>query len=231
MKDKTNPQDHSEIIALNKPATWTSFDVVKKIRKLSGIKKVGHAGTLDPFATGVLIVCLGRATKRIKEFVNTTKEYIASIELGIETDTMDPTGAVTHRQPIPDLSEEKILNSIKQFIGVIKQEIPAYSAAKYRGQRLYRMARRGEDIPTLKKVVRIHEIELLSWNKNTIQIRVECGPGTYIRTLGNDMAKSLGCVGYLKSLVRTSVGQYSIKDAHTIEELESRYKKQEAVED
>jgi tRNA pseudouridine55 synthase len=231
MKAKTNPQDHSEIIALNKPATWTSFDVVKKIRKLSGIRKVGHAGTLDPFATGVLIVCLGRATKQIKGFMNTKKEYIAQIELGTETDTMDLTGSIIRELPVPNLDEEKIVVSIKQFIGDIEQEIPAFSAAKYRGQRLYRMARRGEHIPTLKKEVKIYDIELLSWGKNTIQIRVECGPGTYIRTLGNDIAQSLGCVGYLKSLVRTRVGSYSIKDTYTIDEIESRYKKEEAVQD
>lgn len=210
-----------KILSINKPAGWTSFDVVNKIRKITGIRKVGHAGTLDPFATGVLLVCLGPATKKVSELMNLPKEYVADIALGTETDTLDITGKVVKQEASPLISEEDILAIIPEFTGVIEQEIPSFSAAKHQGRRLYKLARSGKEVPQLFKTVEIMEIELLSVEPGMFTIRVLCGKGTYIRALARDMAKRLNTVGYVQRLVRTRVGDYRIEDSLTPEEIET----------
>lgn len=203
-----------------KPPSWTSFDVVKKVRSLTGIKKIGHAGTLDPFATGLLLLCTGPATKTISQLIKYTKEYIAEVQFGYETDTMDWTGKKIKKAPIPVLNKEEIESVLENFWGKIKQEIPSFSAAKYKGKRLYNRARKGEEIPLLFKDVIIHDLELLEVGKNSIKLRIECSSGTYIRTLARDIARQLNSAGHVKSLVRTRIGDYSLKDAWTIEGLQ-----------
>ena len=220
MKNSFYSPREGKILALNKPADWTSFDVVNKIRRMTGIKKVGHAGTLDPFATGVLLICLGPATKKSAALMNTPKEYIAEIALGSETDTMDLTGEIIARKPLPSLDTGQIEAALQSFVGEIQQEIPAYSAAKFKGRRLYKLARKGKEVPQLFKSVSIEDMELLDWGTDFIKIRVACGRGTYIRTLARDIARKLDSAGHLKSLVRTRVGDYRLEDTITIEELQ-----------
>ncbi len=224
MKTSDYSGEAGRILTIDKPVDWTSFDVVNKIRRLTGIKKVGHAGTLDPFATGVLLVCLGRATKKSSELMQMQKEYRASIALGSETDTMDHTGKVVVESDVPKLEKGQIETAIEAFVGEIEQEIPAYSAAKFKGKRLYRLAREGKEVPTLHKKVTIHDIELLAFNERHIEIRVVCGRGTYIRTLGRDIARALDTAGHLDKLVRTRVGSFKIEDALTIDEFQQELK-------
>lgn len=208
------------MLVIDKPVDWTSFDVVSKIRRLTGIKKVGHAGTLDPFATGILLICLGPATKKSSQLMDLPKEYIAEIQLGSETDTMDVTGKEISRCDIPAISKSDVEEALTHFIGDIEQEIPAYSAAKFRGKRLYKLAREGKDVPQLFKHVHVSEIELLALSPEVVRIRVACGRGTYIRTLGRDIARKLNCAGHLKTLVRSKVGDYRVEDALSIDDFQ-----------
>lgn len=224
MKNNLYTPPEGKILAINKPENWTSFDVVNKVRRLTRIKKVGHAGTLDPFATGVLLICLGPATKQSSVLMNLNKEYVAEIELGSETDTMDLTGQVISESPVPPLMENQIHNVLLTFTGSIDQEIPAYSAAKFRGKRLYKMARKGLEVPRLSKKVDIHHIDLLDWGENFLKIRISCGRGTYIRTLARDIARSLKTTGHLKTLIRTRIGDFGLEDCLTIEELQAQLK-------
>lgn len=209
-----------KILPINKPASWTSFDVVKKIRSLTGIKKIGHAGTLDPFATGLLLVCTGRATKKVTELIRLPKEYIGEIEFGYETDTMDLTGGKIKEADPPLLNQKKIQITLEGFRGKTQQEIPSYSAVKYKGRRLYKRARKGEEIPQLFREIMIYDIELLEIKDRSIVIRIECGSGTYVRTLARDIARKLDTAGHLKTLVRTRIGDYTLNDAMTIEALD-----------
>ena len=224
MKNNLYTPLEGKILAINKPESWTSFDVVNKVRRLIRIKKVGHAGTLDPFATGVLLICLGSATKQSSALMNLAKEYVAEIELGSETDTMDLTGQVISESPVPTLLEDQIRNVLLTFTGSIDQEIPAYSAAKFHGKRLYKMARKGLEVPRLSKKVDIHHIDLLDWGENFLKIRISCGRGTYIRTLARDIARSLKTAGHLKTLIRTRIGNFRLEDCLTIEELQAQLK-------
>lgn len=224
MKLTTQILSEGKTLPIIKPAAWTSFDVIKKVRSLTGIKKVGHAGTLDPFATGLLLVNTGPATKTISKLMHLPKEYVAEVEFGYETDTMDWTGKKIKETSIPDLSEKKIKLILENFQGKIKQEIPSYSAAKYKGKRLYKSARRGEKVPQLFKEVFIYDLELLEIGKNSIKLRIECSTGTYIRTLARDIARLLNSSGHVKSLVRTRIGDYTLKDAWTLDDLQKELK-------
>lgn len=215
--------ENGYIVSINKPSEWTSFDVVRKIRNLTGIKKVGHAGTLDPFASGVLIICLGRATKQIHRFVQMPKEYVAELELGTSTDTLDVTGKITGTQPVASLSEETVKEALGSFIGEIEQRIPDYSAAKVKGQRLYKLARQGKEIPVRYKRVRIYQAELLRYHEPIVEFRVQCSRGTYVRVLGADLAKNLGTVGYLRNLTRTGIGDYTLEESMTISDFEKEW--------
>ncbi len=207
------------ILPVWKPAGWTSFDVVKKIRSLTRIRKVGHAGTLDPFATGILLICLGKATKQVDALMNLPKEYEAVIELGKETDTLDPEGKVIARAPLPEKTLADLKRILQQFIGEVKQEIPAFSAKKFQGKRLYKLARKGQETPRLFKTVRIYRIDVLDYSPPMLKIRIACGRGTYIRALARDIARQLGTVGYVRELIRTRVGEYSQDNALTIDEI------------
>ena len=213
------------MLAIDKPVDWTSFDVVNKIRRITGIKKVGHAGTLDPFATGVLVICLGPATKQSGELMNLPKEYIAEIELGRETDTMDVTGKTILEKEVPELTQSSIEATFEALTGEVEQEVPAYSAAKIKGQRMYKLAREGKEMPQVFKKVTVEAIDLLDFSEKTIRIRVLCGRGTYIRTLGRDIARALNTAGFLKTLVRTRVGDFLIENAQSIEEFQEQLAK------
>ena len=207
------------IIPVWKPVDWTSFDVVKKIRAQIKPAKVGHAGTLDPFAEGVLMLCTGKFTKKVESFMNKDKEYLAEIQLGIETDTLDPTGNIVKTARIPDLSQVQIKGVLKIFIGNIKQEPPMFSAMKVNGQPLYRFARKGIIIPRKKRVISIHDIELIDFSKDIITIKVACGRGTYIRSLAKDIAEKLNTVGHLVVLKRTRIGEYDKKKCIEVEDF------------
>ena len=200
------------IIPVWKPVGWTSFDVVKKIRNQIKPAKVGHAGTLDPFAEGVLMICTGKFTKKVESFMDREKEYSAEIQLGIETNTLDTTGDIIKTADVPDLSEMQIKKVIKKFIGDIKQEPPMFSALKVDGQRLYKAARKGINVPRKKRVVSIYDIHLTHFTNNTITLAVTCGRGTYIRSLGKDIAEALHTIGHLATLKRTRIGEYDIKN-------------------
>ena len=195
-----------------KPVDWTSFDVVRKVRSQIKPAKVGHAGTLDPFAEGVLMLCTGNFTKKVEYFMDKEKEYIADIRLGKQTDTLDLTGSTVKLSDVPKLTQNKILKAVKLFIGDIKQEPPMFSALKVNGQPLYKSARKGLNIPRKKRIVRIYDIKLISFNENTITLMVTCGRGTYIRSLAKDIAKQLNTVGHLVSLKRTRIGEYEEKN-------------------
>ena len=207
-----------EIIAVFKPYTWTSFQIVNKVRyhlsRKYGIKrfKVGHAGTLDPLATGVLLLCTGKATKRIEELQKHTKEYEAEIMLGATTPSYDMEHPVNATFPYEHITKEMVENILAQFIGDIAQRPPLFSACKVDGKRAYDLARKGSDMELEPKQIRIDNIELLEYELPKIRIRVTCGKGTYIRSLARDIGEALQSGAYLTALTRTRVGEYRIED-------------------
>ena len=209
----------NSVIPMWKPVDWTSFDVVKKIRCQIKPAKVGHAGTLDPFAEGVLILCTGNKTKSIKSFMIQKKEYVAEIVFGSETDTLDLTGKIVKTDKISMPNKEHLQDVLSEFTGEILQEPPMYSALKINGQPLYKLARRGITIHRKKRMVKIYDILLMDIKEDSIQIKVKCGAGTYIRSLAYDIAVKLGTVGYLQSLKRIRIGDFDENKCITIEEF------------
>lgn len=208
-----------EFLNINKPIGWTSFDVVKKVRSLSKVKKVGHAGTLDPFASGVLVLALGRATKKISLIQDQEKEYIGEVELGMVTDTLDVTGEIIERHPVDIISQTQVEAVLSQFIGIVEQIPPAYSALKINGVRAYKLARKGKTVVMKPRQVYIHSIDILEFSSPVIKIRVRCQKGTYIRSLARDIGAKLGTGGYLRSLTRTRIGDFLLEDALEIDTL------------
>lgn len=205
-----------------KPKDWTSFDVVKKVRSATAVRKVGHTGTLDPFAEGVLVLCLGAATKRVSQLVNLEKDYLAQVKLGRTTDTLDPTGTVTETAPVPALTPDDIREVLNSFVGAVKQIPPMFSALKVNGERLYKRARAGKTVPRDPRTVHIFNIDLVAWQlPDEFRLEVTCGKGTYIRSLAADIAQALGTVGYLTGLKRTRVGPFGQDDAIRMEQLAS----------
>ncbi|MDY7037605.1 MAG: tRNA pseudouridine(55) synthase TruB, partial [Thermodesulfobacteriota bacterium] len=205
--------NHDGILLIDKNEGETSFDIVKRIRQNSMVKKAGHAGTLDPFATGLLIVLLGQGTKLTPYFMESEKIYRAIMRLGIETDTQDPTGQVLHSRPVPDFTQGYIKEKAKNFIGEIEQTPPAFSALNYKGKRAYEFARKGIRIDLEKRRVKIHSIEIISINLPDITMEIRCSKGTYIRTLAADMGKRLGPGAHLKALTRLAIGSFRVEDA------------------
>ena len=212
-----------EIIPINKPYTWTSFQIVNKVRyhlsRKYGIKrfKVGHAGTLDPLATGVLLLCTGKATKRIEELQSQTKEYVAEITLGATTPSYDLEHPIDATYPYEHITRELVEETLKQFIGNIAQRPPLFSACKVEGKRAYDLARGGSDMQLAPKQIRIDDIELLDYDLPRIKIRVVCGKGTYIRSLARDIGEAMNSGGHLSDLQRTRIGEYRIEDCITPE--------------
>jgi tRNA pseudouridine55 synthase len=208
-----------KIIAIDKPPGWTSFDVVNKLRGLTGVKKVGHAGTLDPFATGVLLICFAGATKQVDDLMRLEKEYQGTFGLGVETDSHDVTGKVIARHPVPQLSREQIEQAARRYTGEIMQTPPMFSALKRGGKRLYKLARQGEQVELEPRKVTIYSFEVLDVALPEIRFRVACSRGTYVRALARDFGKDLGCGAFLKTLRRTRVGQYAASSALSIEQF------------
>jgi tRNA pseudouridine55 synthase len=210
------------VFLVDKPAGPSSFAVVKKVRWLLGMKKVGHAGTLDPFATGLLIICAGRpATRHIDDFMVGRKTYQAVLQLGVETATQDPEGPVTGTRPVPQLSEQQISAVLQEFIGPQMQAPPPYSAAKHKGKPLYHYARKGIMIEKAAKPIEIYSLEANGYDPETsrLTMTVSCSRGTYIRVLAADIGNRLGCGAHLVQLRRTRSGGFSVDEAIPGEQL------------
>lgn len=212
-------------LVINKPEDWTSFDVVAKIRNKLGVKKVGHTGTLDPKATGVLVLCLGKATKLAQSIVEKDKEYECEVTLGKTSTTDDQEGELTET-PASDYqvpNEADIQNVLTFFDGEFEQMPPQFSAKKVNGKRAYKAARAGKTVELKPSLVTLHELEVLSYEWPKLQLRMRCGKGFYVRALARDIGVKLNTGGYLTMLKRTRVGQYSIEEAVTIEEAEEKH--------
>lgn len=210
------------VLIVNKPLNKTSFDVVRDVRKEYNTKKVGHIGTLDPMASGVLPILIGKATKLSDLLMEHDKDYIATLKLGEKRDTGDQEGQIIEQSPIPDdLSEIKIINTLNTFLGDSFQIPPMYSAIKINGQKLYDLARKGETIERKPRPITITNIDLLNYNKNTneIKFKVTCSKGTYIRVLCEDIATKLNTCGYMSSLKRTRVGNFTIENENKFIEI------------
>lgn len=215
-----SPFASGRVLLIDKPLGWTSFDVVRKLRHLIRIKKIGHAGTLDPLATGLLIVCTGKFTKRINEFMAQEKEYTGTITLGAVTPSYDLETEPVDHQDIGHIDTEQINEAIRQFTGSILQVPPAHSAIKVNGKRVYEMARKGQAVVLEPRRITISAFELLRFEEGLLHFRVVCSTGTYIRSLANDLGHALGCGGYLSSLRRTRIGSFSVQEAQTPAQFE-----------
>lgn len=220
-----------EILYFDKPLRWTSFDLVAKVRYLLcrklGVKKlkVGHAGTLDPLATGVVTICTGKATKRIDELMAHTKEYVATLQLGATTPSFDLETTIDATYPTDQITREAVEEALKKFQGRIEQVPPSYSACKVDGHRAYKLARKGQEVELKAKILVIDEIELQDFDATTMQatIRVVCSKGTYIRALARDIGQALGSGAHLTALRRTRVGETKVEQCITIEEFQKLY--------
>lgn len=206
-------------LIMDKPVGITSHDVVAAVRAVTGVKKVGHTGTLDPFATGVLPLALGRCTRLIQYLDESIKVYVATIRLGSATDTGDPTGEVVREAALPEADEEGVREVLAGFLGDQDQTPPAYSAVKVKGKPLYHYARKGESVEVKSRRIRIHELELLSYDREVLKIRITCSRGTYARVLADDIAVALGSAGHLEALSRSRSGPFFLDDALPMDAL------------
>lgn len=209
------------VIIVNKPAGMTSHDVVNRIRKIFKTKKVGHCGTLDPDATGVLVVAVNKATKLLQFLTADNKEYIATLSLGTATDTYDASGKVTATKEYVPISDKKILACLNSFVGKQEQIPPMHSAIKVKGKKLYEYARNNETVEIPRRVITIDYIELISIVDNLVKFKVGCSKGTYIRSLCFDIAKKLDYPGHMYSLIRSKSGDFSLSDSYSLEEIEN----------
>jgi tRNA pseudouridine55 synthase len=206
------------ILVINKPAGMTSHDVVACVRRSSGIRRVGHAGTLDPMATGVLLVCIGQATRVVEYLMASFKQYRATILLGVETDTYDREGQVVRRAPV-NVSRAEAETALNGFVGTIMQTPPMYSALKREGVPLYRLARQGQVVEREARRVTIDQLYVDDWSPPHLAIEVTCSPGTYIRSLAHDLGQQLGCGAHLTALARLASGDFRLEQAVTLEAL------------
>ena len=225
MNKPINVFEEGKVLLIDKPIEWTSFDVVRKIRNLIKIKKVGHAGTLDPLATGLLIVCTGRFTKKINEYMAQEKEYTGTLTLGATTPTYDLESEPRNFKDLTVISEELIANATKQFIGEIMQVPPAHSAIKIGGKRVYELARQGKEVVIEPRKITIMQFDIEKIEMPVVHFRVICSTGTYIRSLAHDFGAALGCGAYLSGLCRTRIGAYKLEDAKSIQEWEDEIKR------
>ncbi len=205
--------EDNAILLINKPLRWTSFDVVRKIRGILKIKKVGHAGTLDPLATGLLIIATGNKTKTLEQYVKLPKEYIGTFTLGATTPSFDLESQPENEQPYAHLTEEQIRSATQFFMGDIQQLPPVFSAIKQKGKPVYLLARKGENVVLEPRNISIFEFEITTVALPIIHFRVVCSSGTYIRSLANDFGQQLGCGAYLSSLCRTKIGTHDVQNA------------------
>jgi tRNA pseudouridine55 synthase len=220
MLNPGNSYEEGKVLLINKPLQWTSFDAVRKIRNLVRIKKVGHAGTLDPLATGLLIICTGKFTKKINEYMAQEKEYTGTFTLGATTPTYDLESQPEDFKDTGSLTEEIIKEATQKFTGEIFQVPPAHSAIKQDGKRVYELARQGKEVKLEPRKVTIKEFEIIAIDIPVVHFKVICSTGTYIRSLAKDFGDALGCGAYLSSLCRTRIGNFWLKDAMTIAEFE-----------
>jgi tRNA pseudouridine55 synthase len=214
--------ESGQVLLINKPLQWTSFVVVQKLRNIIKIKKIGHAGTLDPLATGLLIICTGKFTKKINEYMAKEKEYTGSFTLGATTPTYDLESEPVNFKNIDDLTEDEIKNATGHFKGMIQQIPPAHSAIKIGGKRVYELARAGKEVIIEPRSVEIKEFSIEKIDLPLVHFRVVCSTGTYIRSLANDFGEKLGCGAYLSSLCRTRIGEFLLENAMSIEELKAQ---------
>ena len=207
------------VLIIDKPEGWTSQDVCSKLRGIYQTRRVGHTGTLDPMATGVLVVFLGRGTRAVELCENDEKEYIAELTLGMVTDTQDTTGVVLETSPV-EVSDEALLQTLTRFTGPQQQIPPMYSAIKIGGKKLYDLARNGQTVERKPRNITISKLELLSREGATCTLRIKCSKGTYIRTLCHDIGRALGCGGCMSSLRRTMAGRFTLADAVTLDSVQ-----------
>lgn len=212
-----------QVILIDKPVNWTSFDVVAKIRRLIKVKKVGHAGTLDPLATGLLIVCTGKLTKEISKYQEQRKKYSGVITLGKSSPSMDMATEITGNGVTENLTEEKIIEVRNKFLGKIEQVPPMFSAIKHKGKSLYKLARKGKEVEREPRHVEIYSFDITKFDLPDIHFEITCSKGTYIRVIANDFGNELGCGGVLSALRRTEIGEYKVNEACSINEFSSRF--------
>jgi len=213
------------ILLIDKPKEWTSFDVVNKIKKVTQINKIGHTGTLDPFATGLLILLFNKYTKKQAEFTGLDKTYFSKIKLGATTKTFDPTSSEENLTTLDNLSNAEILSTIKSFEGIYMQIPPMFSAKKVKGERLYKLARQNKTVEIEPKAVQIYSINVNQIELPFVTFEVKCSKGTYIRSLANDIGKKLGVGAYLFELRRTQIGDFSVNNAMNLDEFLGEFKK------
>ncbi len=221
MEKPVNIFEEGKVVLIDKPYEWTSFDVVRKIRYLTKTKKVGHAGTLDPLATGLLIICTGKFTKKINEYMAQQKVYTGTITLGATTPTYDLESIPENFKPYEAINAEMLQAAAMAFTGEILQTPPIHSAIKKEGQRAYELARKGIDIKLDARPVTISSFEITTVDLPHVHFKVACSTGTYIRSLANDFGEKLGCGAYLSSLCRTRIGNFLLDDAQSIEQFET----------
>jgi len=211
------------IYNIYKPKDLSSFSIVKKVKNITK-EKVGHSGTLDPFADGVLVLGVGKSTKKLSNIIQFDKTYEGIIKLGEKTDSMDLTGNIVEEKEVCEISYQSLIDCEKKFVGELLQRTPMYSARKINGIRLYKLARKNIEIKTNPKLITINSLKIDSLDENTLKITVDCSSGTYIRVLAEDIAEYLGTVGHLISLTRLSVGEYRLDESVTIEKFEDKWK-------
>jgi tRNA pseudouridine55 synthase len=218
-----NIYSEGQVLLINKPYDWTSFDVVRRIRNLIKVKKIGHAGTLDPLATGLLILCTGKYTKKINEYMAREKEYTGTIVLGATTPTYDLESIPENFKDCSHITSQQVAQAAAGFTGEIMQVPPIYSAIKKEGKRAYEFARKGHDIQLEPRKISVSEFST-TYNNPEVKFKIVCSTGTYIRSIANDLGAALSCGGYLSELCRTRIGEFELKDAWTMEEAEQRIK-------
>lgn len=209
---------------IDKPSGITSAKAVSLLRRWSGQRHIGHAGTLDPMATGVLPICMGQATRLASFITESRKTYRAEVELGVSTDTYDTEGDITRRADPSSVTREQVQALFPSFSGTILQQPPMYSALKHRGERLYRLARSGIEVERPDRKVEVYRLQLIDWQPPRFVMEVECGRGTYIRSLAHDMGQALGCGAHLRGLIRTCCGQFNIADSLSLDRVEDSFR-------
>jgi len=211
-------------LLIDKKLDWTSFDVVRKIRNITKSKKVGHAGTLDPLASGLLIICTGKHTKKINEFLNLDKTYTGKFVIGSTTPSHDLETEIENTKSISGINKNEVDKIVNSFLGIQLQRPPKYSAVKIDGKRAYELARKEQDFKIKDKEIKINEFKILNFSSPVIEFYISCSKGTYIRSLARDIGLRLGCGAYLSELRRTKIGNFDVDDASTIEEFEFNLK-------
>ena len=207
------------VLLVDKPSGWTSHDVVAKVRAHFGLKKVGHCGTLDPMATGLLVLVLGRATRLSEKLTSDDKSYEGTILLGVTTNTEDADGETVETKPVPPLTEAEMVAVLDKFKGDIYQTPPMISAVKYQGRPLYKLARKGIVVEREPRLVHIYDLRMLAMELPRVNFRMVCSKGTYVRTLAADIGIALGCGAHLAGLRRTAAGKFKLEDAHSLEQI------------